>query len=79
MLNIKTLPDAERFLDIVEHSRGQVMLHLPDNTQCDLKRDNTARSMIQAMSPRRDGLWISLSDEGDVPAFIDFLISAGRK
>lgn len=78
MFQIMMLPDAENFLHVVEHSRGQVLLHLPDNTRCDLKRDHTARQMIRAMRPGREGLCISLSDARDVPAFIDYMIGSVR-
>lgn len=79
MLNIKHIADMDSFLNVVEHSRGEVMLHLPDDIQCDLKKDNTARQIIRAMRPRQDGLWISLSDPDDVPAFIDYLIGSARE
>lgn len=79
MFKIMMLPDTETFLHVVEHSRGQVLLHFPDNTCCDLKRDNTARQMLRVMAPRRDGLCISLSDARDVPAFLDYMIGSARE
>lgn len=78
MFKIMMLPDADNFLNVVEHSRGQVLLHLPDNTSCDLKRDNTARQMLRAMRPGPEGLCISLSDARDVPAFLDYMIGSAR-
>ena len=79
MFKIIMLPDADNFLNVVEHSRGQVLLHLPDNTRCDLKRDNTARQLLRAMRPGREGLCISLSDSRDVPAFLDYMIGSARE
>lgn len=79
MFKIMMLPDAENFINVVEHSRGQVLLHLPDDSCCDLKRDNTARQMLRAMRPREEGLCISLSDARDVPAFLDYMIGSARK
>ena len=35
MLHMMSLPDRERFLNIVQHSRGEVLLRLPDGTDCD--------------------------------------------
>ncbi len=78
MFKIMMLPDADNFLNVVEHSRGQVLLHLPDNTRCDLKRDNTARQLLRAMRPSPEGLCISLSDARDVPAFLDYMIGSAR-
>lgn len=79
MFKIMMLPDADNFLHVVEQSRGQVLLHLPDNTHCDLKKDNTARQMLRAMRPTREGLCISLSDARDVPAFLDYMIGSARQ
>ncbi len=78
MFKIMMMPDAEDFLNVVEHSRGQVMLHLPDGTRCDLKRDHTARQLLRAMRPSRDGLCVSLSDARDAPAFLDYMIGSAR-
>ena len=73
MFQIMMLPDAENFLNVVERSRGQVLLHLPDHSRCDLKRDHTARQLLRLMSPRKEGLSISLSDARDVPVFLDYM------
>ena len=79
MFRIMMLPDAENFLNVVQHSRGQVLLHLPDKTFCDLKRDNTARQLLRAMRPSQEGLCISLSDARDVPACLDYMIGSARQ
>ena len=78
MFQIMMLPDADNFLKVVEGSYGQVLLHLPDDTRCDLKRDHTARQMLRAMRPGPEGLCISLSDARDVPAFLDYMIGSAR-
>ena len=79
MFQIMMLPDADNFLKVVENSRGQVLLHLPDNTRCDLKKDNTARQMLRVMRPTPEGLCVSLSDARDVPAFLDYMIGSARR
>lgn len=43
MFKIMSIPNADKFFSVVEHSKGNVFLRLPDNSQCDLKRDRTAR------------------------------------
>ena len=78
MFQIMMLPDAEDFLSVVERSRGQVLLHLPDDSRCDLKRDHTARQLLRGMRPRKEGLSISLSDARDVPAFLDYMTGCVR-
>ena len=41
-LKIKTMqiPNVEKLIEIIEQSCGNVLLHLPDNTVCDLKNDS---------------------------------------
>lgn len=79
MFKIMMLPDADNFLGLVERSRGQVLLHLADDSRCDLKRDNTARQLLRIMRPREEGLSISLSDARDAPAFLDYMTGSARK
>lgn len=79
MFKIMMMPDAENFLNVVEHSRGQVLLHLPDGERCDLKRDHTAQQLLRVMRPSREGLCVSLSDARDVPAFLEYMIGSARR
>lgn len=79
MFKIMMMPDAENFLGVVERSYGQVLLHLPDDSRCDLKRDHTARQLLRTMRPGREGLCVSLSDARDVPAFLDYMIGSARQ
>lgn len=74
MLKINVIPNMERFLDLVARSRGKVLIHLPDSTQCDLKEDGAVRQLFQTMLPGQDGVRISLSDPDDIPAFISYMI-----
>lgn len=71
------IPDAEKFLNLVEKSRGNVMLHLPDGSQTDLKESRDARQILQMTLPGRAGLRISLSDPEDTPAFIQYMMEGG--
>ena len=65
LFSLKLLP--ERFY---------VFLRLPDNSQCDLKRDRTAKQLLQTMRPGREGLCIALSDPQDFPEFFRFMMEA---
>lgn len=78
VLQITSLPNAEKFLEVVGRSRGNVFLQLPDHTQCDLKRDHTARQIIRAMRPGRDGLCITLSDPRDSFGFMQYMMESAR-
>ena len=70
------MPNPEKFLSLVRQSCGNVLLHLPDGRQCDLKRDHTAQQMLRTMELSRDGLSISFSDPDDTPAFIKYMMEA---
>ena len=76
MFKIMMLPDSENFLNVVERSRGQVLLHLPDNTRCDLKRDHTARQLLRAMHPGQEGLCIRLTNPSDLSGFVRYMMEA---
>lgn len=76
MFTVMMLPNAERFLELAARSCGEVLLHLPDGSLCDLKRDHTARQLLKTLRPGREGLQISLSDRGDAPAFLRYLQEA---
>lgn len=41
--------DKERFMNQLSASHGSVLLHLDNGKTCDLKKDTTARSMLQMM------------------------------
>ena len=78
MLQIMTLPDRERFLDLVDHSRGSVLLRLPDHTDCDLKTDPVARQMLRMLDPAEEGVTLRLTDPEDLPAYLHYMMEAGQ-
>lgn len=78
MMTIFMMPDPEKFLKVVFQSRGQVLLHLPDGSRCDLKRSVVAGQLLRVMEPGREGLRISLTDQQDLPAFVRYMGEAAR-
>lgn len=72
------IPDPERFLRLVERSRGNVLLRLPDGGQANLKESYEARQLLRMISPGQVRLEISLSDSEDVPAFLQYMMEGGR-
>lgn len=74
MFKIMLMPDVEKFLNLVMRSCGDVLLHLPDGSQSNLKRDRTAQQMLRIMKPGRDGIAVSLSNSSDMPAFFQYLM-----
>lgn len=73
MFKILLMPNTEKFLSLVKQSCGDVLLHLPDGSQCSLKRDHTARQMLRAMQLGRDGISISLSNPNDTVMFLRYM------
>ena len=78
MLRMMMMPDKDRFLDIVDHSRGDVLLCLPDHTDCDLKTDPVARQMLRMLEPAAEGVTRRLTDPEDLPAYLRYMMEAGQ-
>ena len=76
MLTMLYLPDRSRFLGLVARSRGDVVLHLPDNSRLSLKEDPSARRLLQVMDPGREGLRITLTDPADTSEFMRYMLEA---
>ena len=49
MLKIMLISDMEKFLNKVDECEGDVLLHLPDESTCNLKSDNTAAQLAGRM------------------------------
>lgn len=62
MFTLLRMPNANRFLEVVEKSAGHAFLHLPDDTLIDVKKDHTTQQMFRTMDLGRNGLRFSLFD-----------------
>ena len=76
MLKVMLIPDMERFLEKVQDCQGEVLLRLPDESVCDLKKDHTAVEMIKMLKNNENALDISLTDPRDYPIFLDYMMRA---
>lgn len=76
MLKIFLMPDAEKFLSLIRRCRGDVLLQLPDGSQCSLKHNDTAQQLVRITRPGRDGISIRFSDSGDIPTFLRYFAGA---
>ena len=76
MLSFLQIPNTERFLNLVDHCRGDVLLCLPDGSHCDLKQDPVARQMLRLMTPTGSGISVSLSNTKDTPRFLRYMLEA---
>lgn len=78
-LTIYLIPDVQRFLKLVQSCCGAVILHLPDNTMCNLKENPVAQQILKLTNPKRDGLKLSFSDSNDTLRFMRYMMEAARK
>ena len=76
MLKVMLIPDMEKFVEKVQNCQGEVLLHLPDDTTCNLKNDHTAMQMVRMLKNNGNALDISLTDPRDYPVFINYLMRA---
>lgn len=78
MFQIAYMPDADRFLEIVNTCKGEVLLCLPDDTYYNLKENRTAQQMLKLMTQNHKHVNLSfrLSDEVDVPRFMRYMMEA---
>ena len=70
--------DKDRFMRQVSASRGSVLLHLDNGKTCDLKKDDTASSLMRMMDAPRKGFDITVTDPSDVTGFLRYMLEAGR-
>ena len=68
--------DKERFMHQLSASHGSVLLHLDNGKTCDLKKDTTARSMLDT-APKK-GFDLTVTDPADVTGFLRYMLEAGR-
>ena len=73
MLRIMMMNDPDRFLSVVNESRGDVLLRLPDESRVNLKNNRPAQQMLRMMKPDEEGLWIDLTDSRDTQSFIRYM------
>ena len=76
MLRIMLISDMEKFLEKVQSCQGDVLLHLPDGTVCNLKEDHTAIQMLKMMQLDGKGLNLSLKDVRDYPIMVNYMMNA---
>ena len=76
MLKIMLISDMEKFLEKVQSCQGDVLLHLPDGTVCNLKEDHTAIQMLKMMQLDGKGLNLSLTDVRDYPIMVNYMMNA---
>ena len=76
MLKIMKIANVDSFMERVRDCRGQVNLHLPDGTVCDLKSDKTAAQILTLLHSIDHELDISLTDPSDCVPIMRYMMCA---
>ena len=76
MLKIMLISNMEKFLEKVKSCHGDVLLHLPDGTTCNLKEDHTALQLLKMVKLSNKSLDLTLTDVRDYPIMVNYMMSA---
>lgn len=76
-VTIRKMKNTEKFIRMVEDSRGNVFLKLPNETYCDLKTNGDALQMLRMVNPEEVWLDLFLTDEQDSYNFMAYMVGAG--
>ena len=76
MLKIMLISDMEKFLNKINQCQGDVLLHLPDNTVCDLKNDHTAVQLLKMMKENHSELDLTLTEPRDYAIMMGYMMQA---
>lgn len=76
-INIRRIENTEKFIQMVENSRGNVFLKLPNETLCDLKQNEAVLQMLWMINPEEIWLDLFLTDSQDSYNFMAYMVGAG--
>ena len=74
MIRLMNIHNVEKFLKLTEETRGDVMIHFNDGTQCSLRDNETAREMLRVLPVHNADIRLSLTDANDLPLVMEFMM-----
>ena len=74
MLKIMMISNMDKFLEKVRECEGEVSLHLPDGSTCDLKNDHTAVQLLTLLHSTNHEMDISLSNPSDYMPIMRYMM-----
>lgn len=78
MLIFYSIPNPDKLLSLVDESKGDVFLRLPDGGECNLKQEHIAREMLRVLTPGEDGVKIDVSNPADAILFLMYMMECQR-
>ncbi len=76
-VNIRTIKNTDKFIQMVENSHGSVFLEMPNETLCDLKQNAAVLQMLRMINPKELWLDLYLTDVQDSYSFMAYMVGAG--
>lgn len=76
-VTIRRIKNTEKFIQMVENSRGHVFLKLPNEEYCDLKQNRDALQMLRMVNPEEVWLDLFLTNDQDSYSFMAYMVGAG--
>lgn len=76
MIRFTYIENMEKFAEAVKKCQGSVLLHLPDNTTCDLKTDPVANQMLKLLPSGYNDLCLSFSNAHDSSTLMKYMMVA---
>lgn len=76
-ITLRKIKNTEKFIQMVQSSRGNVFLKLPNETYCDLKQNTDALQMLRMINPEEVWLDLFLTDDQDSYNFMAYMAGAG--
>lgn len=78
MIRFMYIPNMEKFAEALEKCYGNVLLHLSDNTTCDLKSNSAAMQILKMLPPGYTNLCLTFTDSRDSSAFMQYMVTAAH-
>ena len=74
MIKIMLISNMDKFIEKVESCQGDVMLNLPDGSECNLKTDHAAMQIVKMLHSENEELELRLTDPRDCAAIMNFMM-----
>lgn len=74
-MKLMNLKNVDKFVNLVEQSKGDVVLHLEDGNDVNLKKDKNAAEILKFVNPHAT-LDLTVKDPDDSMRFVQYMMYA---